>query len=666
MRAFWALTAIALTLSCTIACDNNDQPNQNQDQATTPPVEIRSAPRTPDDPPVRYSRIDVGRFPGDVGGSPLVKQTRVVTLPAWWPTSGIGPRDGHIRPTDQSPRYRLVGRSDDGAWVALRPAAGDQTTIWLKSERLVTRGLTSAGLIAELPVLADGPGSGPKPITASHDWFSIGIRAWPGHENGFRIVQRWGQPPTEYPVVGRSLNGRYLAIRLGPANPPVVWVERGSVGVNADLTEAPVLVASGTEAIGPNGEFTAVQRMSRWQWRDDNTIVGTNSSGVWHWDPAANILRRITADSFKPVFSPDGAYAALGIGRQREDGSINWQGERTVRIWSLDHDRPPQVFEDVNRFGFTHHPTDPSLHWSPDSRYLLSYRQGGGEAQPDRWFVLNLDGGQSELPLIERAWPLWLADSTLAFLGFAGTRLLRSSPTGELLQDLDLGRIELSNIHWSPTALIGLAATPDGWVRIELEAEQVSPLPTPLDRGRWAAQWSPDGRSALFASEPGELYLYWAEANRADQVTTIELPSARYPRLRALWSRNSEHVAVTGADGELYIVRRQSGQATVVEPETKHVFRPALAVAWSPDAERLLTRIVRVVDQVDQHGYAAFPQPLFGPETWLYAEFQVRDRSGTLLQTYRAYTNGCGEYVRGEWSPNGQWLTFAGDIWDCN
>ena len=332
-------------------------PQQAQDQATTPPVEIRSAPRTPDDPPVRYSRIDVGRFPGDVGGSLLVKRPPVVTLVDGWPTSAIAAGEGfriRSRSDGRSPRYLLVGRSEDGAWIALRRVNGDDELIWLKSD-----GVASADIVAELAVQPGAPRAGPEPVMASHDWFSIGIRAWPGHENGFRIVQRWGQPPTEYPVVGRSLNGRYVAIRLGTANPPVVWVERGSVGLDADLTDAPVLVASGTEAIGANGEFTAVQRMSRWQWRDDNTIVGTNQSGVWHWDPAANILRKMTADSFKPVFSPDGAYAAVGIGRQREDGMIDWQGERTVRIWSLDHDGPPQVFEHVNRFGFTHHPHRP-------------------------------------------------------------------------------------------------------------------------------------------------------------------------------------------------------------------------------------------------------------------------------------------------------------------
>ena len=145
--------------------------------------------------------------------------------------------------------------------------------------------------------------------------------------------------------------------------------------------------------------------------------------------------------------------------------------------------------------------------------------------------MLDLDGGQSELPLIERSRPLWLADSTLAFLASGGARLLRTSPTGELLQGLDLGRIELSAIQWSPTALIGLAATPDGWVRIELEPERVSPLPAPLDRGRWAAQWSPDGRSAIYASEPGELYLYWAEANRTDQLTSHRIALRPQPPL---------------------------------------------------------------------------------------------------------------------------------------
>ena len=664
MRTTWALATLALAVILVVACDNDDQAQQETDQATTPPVEIRSAPRTPDDPPVRWSAVDVGRFPGDVGGSPLVRQPRVVTLAAWWPTAGmIEPEGAQVGPwlADRSPRYLLVGRSEDQTWIAVRAETGDDALLWLKAE-----GVTSAEVVAELPVLADAPIPGPEPVLASHDWFSIGIRAWPGHENGFRIVQRWGKPPAKYPVVGRSLNSRYVAIRLGPVNPPVVWVERGSVGLNADLTDAPVLVASGTEAIGPNGEFAVVQRMSRWQWRADGTIVGTNSSGVWHWNPDSGVLRRITTDSFKPVFSPDGAYAAVGIGRQREDGIIDWQGERTVRIWALDHDGPPQVFENVNRFYFTHHPTDPSLRWSPNARYLLSYRQGDGEAQPDRWYVLDLDGGQSELPLVEQARPLWLANSTLAFLDSGETRLRRISATGELLQDLDLGGIEVSRIHWSPAALFGLAATPDGWLRIDLERERISPLPPPLDRGRWAAQWSPDGRTVLFASEPGELYLYWAEANRADQITTIELPSARSPRLRALWSRNSEHVAVTGTDGELYIVSRQSGQAIVIEPAPEGIFRPEVAVAWSPDGERLLTRVVRVVNRVDQHGYAAFPQTLFGPEAWLYAEFQVRDRTGNVLQTYRAYTNACGEYVRGAWSPNGQWLAFAGDTWDCN
>ncbi len=654
------LAAIVLGMMLIIACDGEEQAEQDANQAATPPVEIRSAPRTPDDPPVRWSAVEVGRFPGDVGGGPLVKQQPVLTLPSWWPSSGVDSSDGQIRPNDQSPRYRMVGRSEDGTWIAVRAVTGDEGLIWLKSE-----GVTTVEVVAGLPVLANAPQAGPEPVMASHDWFSIGIRAWPGHENGFRIVRRWGEAPTKYPVVGRSLNGGYIAVRLGQVNPPVVWVERGSVGIGSDAPEAPVLVASGTEAIGPDGEFAAIQRMSRWQWRADSTIVGANNNGVWHWDPDSGVLRRITEASFKPVFSSDGSYVAIGQPQYAEDGMIAWERPRVVQVWPVDEEGEPLTFEGVNRFYFTHHPTDPSLRWSPDSRYLLSYLDVRGDEPSGRWFVLDIQGGQSELPPIGRAWPVWLADSTLAFLA-SDDMLLRISPTGELLQELELDLGAVQYIRWSPTETTALAGGDEGWFRIDLDAARIAALPMSLDEGDWRAQWSSDGGFALFASAAGALVLYSTEANSAERIGAVKLPAGRSPSLRALWDSGSERFAVVGADGALYIVERESSEATVVRSGSDGLFGGMVPLAWSPDGEQLLTRVVRAVDRVDQDGYAAFPQTSFGPVVWLYAEFLVLDRSGAMQESYRAYTNGCGEYVRGEWSPNGRWLVFAGDVWDCN
>ena len=521
----------------------------------------------------------------------------------------------------------------------------------------------------------------------------------PGLESGFSLALS-RQP---LPVIGRTADARRVALllQISRRDYSVVWVNAHRIELTPPemtVAELPILVGGRSEVYavdeaGTIGNLVAsTDRLERWQWREDGSIVGWNDDGLWRWDPQTGALDRLGERA--SGFSPDGRYLVRTNLLAPIESWDEW-GEQALRVTIAPLDAGiPVSFDGLN---FWYHlplwpgPTDPTLAWAPDSSALLSYHDGTPEGESGV-FVLHPDGNHAQVPFSVR----WLADSTL----FASTQEIGTvyGTDGAVLREfnthgLDLGHSDegvfpprgswrLSSFVSTTELVMLVRARPPAqrWYRLDLRTGDRRQLPSPIDvplvrdtQPGWILRegfnryalfaW---GRPSLAYERPPDvppLYLYDSREHSAcgldDVVPDASLPSSP---LQVLWSDDYERFAVTWSHGPVYIVEANTLRAVRIFEAHQSAYMDL--IDWSPDGARLLLRIYwEPRAEFNRRVFGAYDPGAF---SWHVEDFRiVRAADGRTLQTLRIREPSCWEPVTARWSPDSRWLALAGTFVVC-
>ncbi len=308
------------------------------------------------------------------------------------------PRTVLYGPDDSRIDVTLLGTSPDSASVAMR-FVGSDTAVWVDRQDLRDwQGLSW------LPVYT-GEVTGrwtPWRLTDAaqievqvYSWSSRPA-AWPGGPES-----AWNLQTGKHPVLGRSLDSQWLALRVDALEPPVVWVSVACRELDFNPSQLPIFLSIGLEVveIGEDGRAVssrfAPNLPSYWVWRTETELLlNGRDIGSWLWTLESGEPRKLSDRALSNI-SPDGTYA-VEIFRADEDAPINWNEPRNVALVSLD-DGSEVVFESVHKPWGTDAPGFQQF-WSADSRWLLStVARYGDEEESTRWFALSVDGATVEI-----------------------------------------------------------------------------------------------------------------------------------------------------------------------------------------------------------------------------------------------------------------------------
>lgn len=484
---------------------------------------------------------------------------------------------------------------------------------------------------------------------------------------------------SSHPILGRSVDGQWIALRVDALHPEYVWTWTDTVALNRDISELPIYVGEWMQTMsidnaGWVGEpSTTIAPLYHWQWRADGTIVGSRA-GLWHWHPASGELRRF-ADAQWVKFSPDGRYAASGCCQDYQAGDLM----RDVTIMPVDG-REPIVFTNANSWHFTHQSEDPTLRWSPDSTHVLSAIRADGSSQFEpRYAILGIDGSRTDVPWRERFG--WLPDGTLYDAGGDLIRVYEAD--GSLIREIPFRGRPIMRIGVSDDLLaVGQAANPrDGYWLIDLNSGEQTKLPSPFDlapRNRGGSGWRPlvfAGGSLYFfrttlggGQVPGGglLYRYDIDSGAAVKVDdTLGYDFGDWPRVAEQCPRECERFALATDPGRLIIIDPARDQAVSVPLPAGA--RRVHVVDWSPDGAQLLVRLLRETAEYDEAGFATHSENWEHDWEFAVSEYLIiRAADGSILQRFRAPVDECWTAGHtGAWSPDGRWLAFGGDYVDC-
>ena len=439
---------------------------------------------------------------------------------AWVPSTELEPTEVNV-----------LGWSEDGHYLAVC-FVGSETVVWL------ARAAVSPGFVPESRPIYTGPVAGvwaprtnaPAALAAQVNGWRAQVSAWP---NGPRIPFRlFGG---DFPLLGRSLNGQWIAVRLDGLDPPIGWVSADAVSLTMDVEQLPIFLSAGLEFIELDENGRAISSMlaeppDSWEWRTEgDLLINTHIDGqstAEVWNPWTGDLRPVASLRVGDV-SPDGRYAAhieWALSSESAGGDV-----ALVPLDGGDWVR----FEDVSR----PIPRDggwPDTYWSPDSQWRLTVLFSYDAETPTRTFALGIDGRR-----VEVVGPRWVERwQDIVELG-----------NDVIYLDEDGQEIE---VPWSQDRLKGIALH---W----------KPLPH-LDNSWRGAKWSPDGRLVLatrivessefteqgLATLPGNLWPGWGYVEigvfNADgqlmQVFRGHGWQCGSTRPRASWSPGGDWIAI--------------------------------------------------------------------------------------------------------------------------
>ncbi len=296
-------------------------------------------------------------------------------------------------------------------------------------------------------------------------WNSF-ISAWPtGPALSYRL--RWGR----YPVLGRSLDSMWIALRIDSLDPPAIWLSADSLTLEFEPVDLPIFLSAGIEVVTLDSEGRAVSSIfadepgSYWEWRNaEELMLSDLEVGTWFWDPERNAVRELSEHRLANI-SPDGAYAVRRF-QSGQTTPIDWQTPWNVALVSL-QDGAETTFEAVYRPWGTDAPGFQQF-WSADSQWLFSTVSRIGE--PDgqtQHFALSVTGELVEIVAPEGEWVVhW---GVLQAVEQAGGNVRYFKSDGEEI------------------------ARP--WGDEVFDADRLPPTEYPeLPEGWWPQEWSPDGR----------------------------------------------------------------------------------------------------------------------------------------------------------------------------
>ncbi len=389
-------------------------------------------------------------------------------------------------PSGERETVTLLGRSADRRYLAVRHPAVGSEVVWIdRSEVLSDAELWSTptyigaawGRWSPQAAIDAAPLPGEIRVTASFDGWQLDI--YPSPRTAPSAIRLTGASidgafALHFPVIGRDFEGEWIALRMDPFAGGHFWAYNEDLRLSAAVKDLPILVGVETEVfkLSDAGALASLRGrapyFSSWRWRDNDTIVGVNSDGIWRWEIDSDQLIKLE-ESHWVNFSPDGKHAAYGVAVDRDWNAS--ESARDVVILSTD-DGERHVFEGVNRNYFTHHDDDPSLIWSPDSRFLLSRHQS---AEAGGVYVLGIDGSQSDLL---SGGAHWISGSVVGIRRDDGAVRVYDPTSGEV-REVTEGEAETARAG-TPGEL-GQARLPDGvevdWLR---EAVAISA------DGRWS------------------------------------------------------------------------------------------------------------------------------------------------------------------------------------
>ncbi len=327
----------------------------------------------------------------------------------------------------------------------------------------------------------------------------------------------------------------------------------------------------------------------------------------------------------------------------------------------------------------------PQFALSPDGERLAFVASAPGES-PRLWLRSLTAGTAQALAGTEDAsGPFWAPDSqSLAF--FARRRLRKVSVVGGPPQDLADLAFDVTSGSWSANGVILFGTTGTGLYRISAEGGPAESV-TKLDVGRqetghrWP-QFLPDGRHFIFyvrSTKPENSGVYLASIDSADKKQVLQSrASVVYAKPGHLLFEQREALAVQEFDADAAAVKGQPLMlgdrvrdllgpgflpVSVAENGTMAYWygdRPASQLTWFDRSGRMLGALGSpdqyVNPVVSADGRKAIVTLRRGPNEDDVWSFDLPTGAFSRL----TFLPGFGHF--GVWSPNGQTVTFSGNV----
>ena len=479
-----------------------------------------------------------------------------------------------------------------------------------------------------------------------------------------------------YAVLGRSIDGAWLAIATGVERPATAWVRAALLedGHSDELLEhLPIFVGGGTVVVRTLNEsssaFLSAPPASVWQWTADGLLAGVEEEQIWQLDPKLGTVTRAAPPTGGGFFSPDGRYVVVTV-RWRDGGGLSSAyGGRQLYLIAVDGSRVvafPDVFwyPQSGRSAYQYGP------WSPDGRWLVV---AGVRVLDDVWVgrtAVSVDGEIHALSGLGGDVPVWLNAQALASLRDGQLRI--STPRGEVVQSIVLPDGSAWNIVPQPGAsVVWINMRNAGWHAVNYATGGVSKIEAMSDRNPYVqVVWSPNGAHALVLEE-GELPAVYHDqfGTLRTLVDASELRSdagVPYRDRHAAWSPNSsEFILQTRRESiDLFKLTQPEAGEPSVELIRTITTRGHFALwceghdQWSPGGEHFVVHQHEAAD-VGSNGRDGLAVMGSSPSDFAVFRLLIFNREGELERSYRSFALNDWTGALLQWSPDGRWLAIG-------
>ena len=528
-----------------------------------------------------------------------------------------------------------------------------------------------AGLLARLPVRSA------PPIEAELAGYRTAIHARPGGPELDFSLSRDSFEDSEdrrYPVLGRSADEEWIALRFDQFHPPILWVRASAlrqIGGGIEVEALPVFVGSGVAVVRSSDPSGAPQFIGaggrHWLWTPESALVGLHGASAWRYDPGSGASDSVALPTRSGWIAPDGRHVwsetcpggdwsrCHQVGRDVVLTSVVDGNSRTVpRIYAPAPSDAPATGRNV---------------WSPGGSWLLFEFSARGEGEPARQTTVSVTGATHFLPS-DGSYTryFWLSDGSLGH--WRDEALVVSTPMGEQIRRIEVGSSRGSSTSRPGGPLLSVR-TDDGWVELNYATGQVSPM---LGADRWDERtsivWAPGGSRAFIALGSLQPFIYEAATGRMTTISGLPAPNDETPDwkfnrwFRTLrWAPTNDRFLVTVRDHGAWLVELDAGASTA-RPLPGVTLADGIcspATVWSPDGQRFAAWSLRPLggERFTSDGLAGLPATAM---TYVHVNlinwWGVYDAEGALLLSFRSGFGSHGADLR--WSPDGRWIAIGG------
>ncbi len=236
----------------------------------------------------------------------------------------------------------------------------------------------------------------PTPVVATLHWFHEPIYSSPGGAPSGLYLRRSSGP---FPVLGRSRDSEWLALRVDWLEPPIVWLSSARAQLDLPLEQLPIMV-------GPSLEVVTADGSDAWQWVGEALTWSHGDYSEWLWSPTGQLLFESRAGAWRwnPLNGERIPVHWAAVGRVSPDGRWSTRADwavypelSAVEIVSLETGARHR-FAGVHRHLRTHQPPEAfPPRWQPDSSAVVTWAQAVSAEEPTRVYELSTDGSIREL-----------------------------------------------------------------------------------------------------------------------------------------------------------------------------------------------------------------------------------------------------------------------------